>query len=62
MGDGPLRLAMVAGEAEIGEDADGVGEQVDADAEGAHGVDLLGHLHGPEFAGDARRIAPGDHQ
>ena len=29
--------------------------------ERAHGVDLLGHLHGPEFAGDARRVAAGNH-
>src|SRR5258708_2661198 len=31
-------------------------------AQGAHGVNLLGHLHGAEFAGDAGSVAAGHHQ
>ena len=31
-------------------------------AERAHGVDLLGHLHGAEFAGDAGGVAAGHQQ
>src|SRR5581483_852920 len=31
-------------------------------AQGSHGVDLLGHDHGTEFAGHSGGIAPGDNQ
>ena len=37
-GGGDGGLGEFGGEAEVGKDSDGVGEQVDADAQGAHGV------------------------
>ena len=43
-------------EARRDELADGVG------AEGAHGVDLLGDLHGAELGGHAGGVAAGDHE
>ena len=36
--------------------ADGIG------AEGAHGIDLLGDLHGSEFGGHTGGVAAGDHE
>jgi len=31
------------------------------DTQGAHGIDLLRHHHGPQFAGHGRGVATGDH-